>query len=92
MVDRPYPKLGLEPGDVLSIEPGAPEPVMIHREAPSNYGALLDGIEVGALRPLHPREPVIAFLAQLTSPPPPPFVGLQRRALQLYRRGPAPPR
>jgi hypothetical protein len=62
IADASAPELGIEVGDVISLEPGSPEPVLIHREAPTNYGAILDAIEVGALRPLHPREPVIACL------------------------------
>ena len=92
MVDRPYPKLGLEPGDVVSLEPGSAEPMMIHRSGIVNYGAVLDAIEAGALRPLHPHEPVLGFLARLASPAPPPPVVLPRRARRLGRRDPAPPR
>jgi hypothetical protein len=66
LVERSYPVLGLEPGDVVCLEPGSPEPVTIHRAVPANYGALLEAIEAGALRSLNPDrpvEPIVRFLA-----------------------------
>ena len=71
VADAGFRQLGIEPGDVVTVEPGAAEPILIHRPAPVNFGAILTAIELDALRPLHPREPLVSALSALLLPPPP---------------------
>src|SRR3954453_19644712 len=53
-VTKRFPLLGLEPGDVVIVEPGASEPVVLYRPLPSNFGAVLGILEEGAGEPLSP--------------------------------------
>jgi hypothetical protein len=59
------PDLGMRPDDILSIEPGAPEPVMLHRELPEDRSAIADALESGALESLLPEcaSQIDAYLA-----------------------------
>lgn len=53
-VTRAFPLLGLEAGDTVIMEPGAPEPVVLYRPLPANFGAILGSLDAGATEPLNP--------------------------------------
>lgn len=53
-ITKPFPLLGLQPGDILIVEPGAPEPVVLYRALPPNFGAVLGILQEEAGEPLSP--------------------------------------
>ena len=65
---RPVLDLGIAVGDVLIVEPGAIEPVVLQRQVWPNYRRILREIETGALEPTNPSRPW-AELAAVVSPP-----------------------
>ena len=50
---RSFPLLGLQPGDVVVVEPGGEEPIGVWRVLPPNYDAILGLLDTGAGRPLN---------------------------------------
>lgn len=86
VAQRAVPALGIVPGDVLIVEPGAERPVVVERPLPPNYGLILGAAESGALTSLTPHQP-LAALAQAVGQHPPPVSGGWRRprARHLHR-------
>jgi hypothetical protein len=69
-------------GDVIVVQPGTDRPVMLMREAPPNYGAVLERFESGALSSLGDPDAALAALRELArqTPPPAPKQRLRRRS------------
>lgn len=53
-ITRAFPLLDLQPGDIVIVEPGAPEPVVLYRSLPPNFGAILATLDEGCAEPLNP--------------------------------------
>jgi hypothetical protein len=53
-VVAPFALFDLKPGEIVTVEPGAPEPICVHGERPRvlppNYGAILDALGQHAVR------------------------------------------
>lgn len=60
---------GLQPGDVVAVEPGAAEPVVVYRSLPPDYATVLALLTDGAARLLTPNV-TAADVASLAPPPP----------------------
>lgn len=83
VLSRPFPLLGLVAGDVIIVEPGAPEPLVLYRALPANYGAVLGILEEGAGEPLNPElslAELAAVVGQSSLYRPAPYGGVAPRA------------
>lgn len=83
VLSRPFPLLGLAAGDVIIVEPGAPEPLVLYRALPPNFGAVLGVLEEGAGEPLSPElslEELAAVVGQSSLYRPVPGGGARPRA------------
>lgn len=82
---RAMPELGIEPGDLVVVDPGTERPVTIEREIPANYGRLLGASETGDLDYLTPRQP-LASLRQVVGQNPLPAFAAPRRPRSRHLR------
>lgn len=82
-VVRAIPDLGARAGDSIVVDLSLPNPVVIRRPIPPNYGRLLLELEGGAIEPLTPASSVSELLAALPpvqSPEPSAPAGRGRKA------------
>ncbi len=65
-----------EPGDRLIVRVGHPDPIMLIRRLPPNYGAIITALDLGYVLPLNPHRAAAELITTLTelqaAPPPPP--------------------
>lgn len=64
-VVRSIPDLGARSGDSIVVDLSLPNPVVIRRALPPNFGRLLLELESGALEVLTPASSVASLLASL---------------------------
>lgn len=83
---RAVPEMGIEPGDLVVVDPGTTRPVTIEREITPNYGRLLGASEAGALDYLTPRQPLAALRQAVGQSPPPSCVASRRPRSRHLRR------
>ena len=69
---RPHPHLGLWTGDQLVVEPGHATPVVLTRQLPPNYGAILLAESLGGLELVTRSLPLEALAAAVGEPCPSP--------------------
>jgi hypothetical protein len=81
--------LGLLPGDVLTVDRAAEEPVVIHRAVALTYDAILTAIEAGILRPVQaatlPASDLAADADPVASLPAPPVRQHRAQGLRYLR-------
>jgi hypothetical protein len=67
---RAVPDLGIQPGDLVVVDPGTPRPVTLERDLPANYGRILGEVELGSLDYLTPHRS-LSDLRQVVGQRPP---------------------
>lgn len=72
----PFPQLGLHPGNLVTVEPGAPPPwhsIYVHRPLPANYGAIVALLEDGVGEIISPEQSVTQLAQAVGWPHGPPL-------------------
>jgi hypothetical protein len=67
-------------GDLVILQPGTDRPVVLVRDVPPNYGALLGHVVGGTLSPRGDSDEALAVLEELARLSPPPAAPRRRRS------------